>query len=181
MPLLLLLLALPVIVLALMPLILLQRYRVGTARRLARPWLNTVTLVSMIVSVVFFLSAAAFTQIWVPGALRGAVFGVAIGCVVGVLGLLLTTWESGVRTLYYTPNRWLVLFITLVVSARVVYGFYRSFAAAQAGLSETSMIDAFGVPQSLGAGGIVIGYYLVYAIGLRRRIRAWDQRPVRPM
>jgi hypothetical protein len=43
------------------------------------------------------------------------------------------------------------------------------------------MIDAFGVPQSLGAGGIVIGYYLVYSAGLRWRIRRWDRRPLRAM
>lgn len=181
MPLLLLVLALPVILLALMPLVLFQRYRLGSARRLARPWITTITLVSMTFSAVFFLFAAAVTQIWVAGAFRGAAFGVAIGCVVGVLGLLLTRWEAGLRTLHYTPNRWLVLVITLIVSARVLYGFYHSWGAARAGLAGTSMIDAFGVPQSLGAGGIVIGYYLVYSAGLRWRIRRWDRRPLRAM
>jgi hypothetical protein len=43
------------------------------------------------------------------------------------------------------------------------------------------MIDAFGVPQSLGAGGIVIGYYLVYSAGLRWHIRRWERRPLRAM
>ena len=181
MPLLLLVLALPVILLALMPLVLLQRYRLGSARRLARPWINTITLASMIFSAAFFLFAAAMTQIWVPGAFRGAALGVAIGCVAGVVGLLLTRWEAGLRTLHYTPNRWLVLVITFIVSARVLYGFYRSWAAASAGLAGTSMIDAFGVPQSLGAGGIVIGYYLVYAAGLRWQIRRWERRPLRAM
>jgi hypothetical protein len=74
-----------------------------------------------------------------------------------------------------------VLVITLIVSARVLYGFYHSWGAARAGLAGTSMIDAFGVPQSLGAGGIVIGYYLVYSAGLRWRIRRWDRRPLRAM
>ena len=66
MPLLLLVLALPVILLALMPFVLFQRYRLGSARRLARPWINTITLVSMIFSALFFLFASAMTQIWVP-------------------------------------------------------------------------------------------------------------------
>lgn len=181
MPLLLLILALPVILLALMPLVLFQRYRLGRARRLARPWINTITLLSMIFSALFFLFASAMTQIWVPGAFPGAALGVAIGCIAGVLGLLLTRWDAGLRTLHYTPNRWLVLIITLIVSARVVYGFYRSWSAANAGLAGTSMIDAFGVPQSLGAGGIVIGYYLVYSAGLRWHIRRWERRPLRAM
>jgi hypothetical protein len=180
-PLLLLMLALPAIVLALMPLILVQRYRVGTARRPARKWINTFTLVSMVVSAVVFLSGAAVTQVWVPHALAGAAVGVAIGVVAGVCGLFLTRWELGVREMFYTPNRWLVLVVTLIVSVRVAYGFYRSFAAASAGLAGASIIDAFGVPESLGAGGVVIGYYLAYAAGLRWQIRRWDRRPVRPM
>jgi len=48
-PLLLLVLALPLVIVALMPLILLQRYRVGSARRQARPWMATFGLIMMIV------------------------------------------------------------------------------------------------------------------------------------
>ena len=47
MPLLLLVLLLPVVLIALMPLILIQRYRVGTARRMARPWTATFNVVLM--------------------------------------------------------------------------------------------------------------------------------------
>ena len=68
MPLLLLLLALPLILLALMPLILVQRYRVGTARRLARRWVASLTLGAMVFSAAFFLFFAAVTAIWVPRA-----------------------------------------------------------------------------------------------------------------
>ena len=85
----------------------------------------------------------------------------AAGLGLGVMGSLLTRWEPGVRSLHYTPNRWLVLLVTLIVSGRLAYGLYRSFVAASAGLSGAHLVDAFGVPQSLAAGGIVIGYYLV--------------------
>jgi len=50
-------------------------------------------------------------------------------------------------------------------------------AAAGAG----SFIDGFGVAGSLGAGAAVIGYYLVYGIGLRYRIRVWQRRSLRVM
>jgi len=46
-PLLLLVILLPVVLLALMPLILIQRYRVGAARRMARPWVATLNLMLM--------------------------------------------------------------------------------------------------------------------------------------
>jgi hypothetical protein len=180
-PLVVLLLLLPMALLALMPLVLWQRYRVGTSRRLARAWVATVSLVLMVISAVLFLFGAAVTTIWVSGALAGAAAGIGVGAMLGVLGLLLTRWESGIRELHYTPNRWLVLLVTLIVSARILYGVVRAMWAAQAGLGGTSVIDAFGIPGSLGAGGTVIGYYLTYAMGVRWQIRRWERRPLRTM
>jgi hypothetical protein len=180
-PLLLLLLALPLIVVALTPFLLLQRYRTGSARREARPWLATMNIAVLAFSAVFFLGSAAFTTIWIPRSLSGALIGMAIGLVVGVLGSLMTRWEPAVRSLHYTPNRWLVLIVTLIVSARVLYGLYRSFEAASAGLSGDAMVSAFGVPESLAAGAIVLGYHLAYNVALRWRIGRWQRRALRPL
>ena len=181
MPLLILLLLLPVILLALTPVMLIQRYRVGTARRLARPWMATFAMVMMCLSTVFFLVGSAVTTIWVRGAFTGAAAGVAIGSLLGVVGLVLTRWEPTPHTLHYTPNRWPVLLVTFIVSARLLYGLYRSILVAQAGVEGTSVITAFGIPESLAAGGIVVGYYLAYSAGLRWRIKKWQRRPLRGM
>jgi hypothetical protein len=175
-----LLLLLPLAVIALMPVILLQRYRVGSARRLARPWLATFNLAAMFVSAAFFLFAAAATSIFVPNVVPSAAAGLTIGFVLGAIGLWLTRWEATPRTLHYTPNRWLVLTVTMVVAARVLYGFWRGWAAWDAGV-DTSWVAAFGLAGSLGAGATVIGYYLAYAMGLRRRISRWQRRALRPM
>src|SRR5687768_15853120 len=176
MPLLLLVLLLPVVLIALMPLILIQRYRVGTARRVARAWTATLNVVLMALSAICFLAGAALTGVWVENAFTGAVAGVALGAGLGLVGLLLTRWESTAATLHYTPNRWLVLMVTSLVSARVLYGFWRSWTVAQAGVYGTTMVLAFGIPESLAAGGTVIGYYTAYAFGVRRRILAWQNR-----
>jgi hypothetical protein len=130
---------------------------------------------------VFLLTTAAFTTVWVPRAFAGAALWIAIGLVLGAVGIMVTRWEFAPASLHYTPNRWLVLIVTLIVSARVVYGLARSVAAAQAGMSGEAMISAFGVPQSLAAGATVIGYYLAYHAGLRWRIRQWQRRPLRRM
>jgi hypothetical protein len=179
--LLLLVVLVPLAVIALSPLILVQRYRVGTARRQARPFMATFGLVMMSLSALFFLVAAGATSIWVAGAFTGAAAGLGVGLVLGAAGLLLTRWEATPRTLHYIPNRWLVLIVTFIVSARVLYGFYRSFLVAQAGVSGTSVVLAFGIPESLAAGGTVIGYYLAYHAGLRWKIRRWQRRALRPM
>jgi hypothetical protein len=66
-----------------------------------------------------------------------------------------------------------------MVSARVLYGFWRSWKAAEAGVSGPGMVLAFGIPESLAVGGAVIGYYVAYAWGVRRRFQVWRRRPVR--
>jgi hypothetical protein len=180
-PLFLLLLALPIIVLALMPLILLQRYRVGSARRLARPWAASLTLGAMVFSAVFFLFFAALTALWVPRAFTLAAAGLGAGVGLGAFGLWLTRWEPTPRTLHYTPNRWLVLLVTLVVSARMGYGLWRSWTAIGLGASGAGVVGAFGVAEAVGAGAIVIGYYLAYSAGVRWRIGRWQRRALRGM
>ena len=181
MPFLLLLLVLPLLLIALMPLILVQRYRMGTARRQARPWLTSLHVVLTIVSVLGFLAGAAITAIWIPNALAGAAAGVVVGIGLGIVGLALTRWEPTPATLHYTPNRWLVLIVTFMVAARVVYGVWRSWKAAEAGVYGTQMVLAFGIPESLAVGGAVIGYYIAYAWGVRRRVLRWQRRPLRVM
>ena len=181
MPLLILVLLLPLVLIALMPLILIQRYRVGSARRIARPWVATLNVALMVFSAICFLAGAAVTAIWVPNAFTGAAMGITAGVCLGLIGLTLTRWEPTAAALHYTPNRWLVLLVTLIVSGRVVYGLFRSFVAASAGLSGVHLVNAFGVPESLAAGGIVIGYHLAYNVELRRRIGRWQRRRLRPV
>jgi glucose-6-phosphate-specific signal transduction histidine kinase len=180
-PLLVFVLLLPLAILVLMPLILVQRYRTGTARRQARAWVTTVSLAGLLLSAAFLLAGAAVTAIWIPGAFRAALAGVVLGCALGAVGLALTRWEFTARSLHYTPNRWLILVITLMVSARLLYGLWRSWAMARAGFTGASLVAGFGVTESLAAGAIVLGYYLFYTAGLRWRIRLWQRRALRVM
>jgi hypothetical protein len=175
------LLLLPLVLIVLMPLIVVQRYRMGSARRKARPWMSTLSLALMALSAIGFLAGATVTTVWVPHAFSGAAAGIAVGTGLGLLGLWLTRWEATAATLHYTPNRWLVLLVTVIVSARVLYGLWRSWQVAQSGVYGTEMVLAFGIPQSLAVGGTVIGYYIAYASGVRGRIREWEKRPLRVM
>lgn len=181
MPLLLLVLIVPVVMVLLTPLLLIQRYRVGSSRRAARPWIETLALVSMSLSTAVFVITAAFTNIWVPRALIDGIEGLAGGSVLGIIGLLVTRWEPTPRSLHYTPNRWMVLAITLVVAGRVVFGMYRAARTAAAGGTGAALVSSFGIAESLAAGGIVIGYYLIYNAGVRWRIARWQRRALRVM
>jgi hypothetical protein len=164
----------PVLAILLMPFTLLQRYRAGSKRRRARGWLAALNAVGLTLSIALFLLAAAVTSYWIEGTFTHALAGVAAGGVLGVLGLLLSRWDNDEPgALHYTPSRWLVLAITLVVAARIAYGFWRAWHAWHSGADE--WIAASGAAGSLAAGGLVLGYYLVYWLGVRRRLRAHER------
>jgi hypothetical protein len=157
----------------LLPLSLVQRYRVGTARRPVRGWLISINLAGIAISTALFVLAAAVTSAWVPNAFPYTVSGLAGGSALGLVGLALTRWEPTPQSLHYTPNRWLVLGITLIVTARVLYGFWRSWQAWAAGLdySSSSVAAASGLAGSMAAGAVVLGYYLIYWLGVRQRLK----------
>lgn len=186
------LLIIPVVVvlalIVLIPLGIVQRYRAGTKRQRARGWLATLNIAGLTISAAIFASAAALTSVWVPGALLYASSGLAGGALLGLLGLAITKWEHGTSAsqtragddaLHYTPNRLLVLTLTLVITGRILYGFWRAWTAWRAGLSGESWFVEAGVAGAMAAGAVVIGYYLVYWLGVRRQLRRHGSRRLR--
>lgn len=170
-----LLLLLPVLVMALvllwlllLPFALWQRYRSGRARRRAARWVTAVNAWSLLVSACVFVASAWLTSHWIDGALRHALAGLAAGALAGILGLALTRFEVTPQGLFYTPNRWLVLALTLVVVARLAFGVYRMAQAWTAG-GHAAWLSQQG--SVLAVGGLVLGHYLAYAWGLRGRLR----------
>lgn len=166
---------------ALMPLSLVQRYRMGTARRQARGLIASINLTGLALSAALFLATAALTNLWVPDALLYTAGGLSVGGALGLLGLRLTRWEFGLDALHYTPNRTLVLGLTLVVTARLLYGVWRAQHTWRMGVDGVSWLATAGVAGSMGAGALVLGYYLVYWAGVRRRLRRHAARPLRRM
>jgi hypothetical protein len=156
---------------ALIPLSIIQRFRVGTRRRQAREWVAMLNVIAVAFSAVLFVTGAFITSRWIPEALTYTLAGFGAGCVLGVLGIGFTRWEYAGRRLQYTPNRWLVLTITLVVAARVLYGFWRTWEAWRASVETMAWVAASGIAASMSAGAVALGYYLIFWTGVRRRIR----------
>lgn len=154
-----------------MPLLLVLRYRAGTMRRRGRRWAATLNVVSFVLSAALFLWVAAVTTLWVPKAFIYSLIGLTGGCLLGVLGLALTSWEKTPQALHFTPNRWLVLLLTLAVTTRLLYGLWRIWHAWRTAGPDSSWLAAAGVAGSMAVGAIVIGYYLTYSAGVRWRLR----------
>ena len=159
------------VVVAVIPLALLQRYRMGVARQRARGWMATINVIGFGMSGMMFMLTATMTTIWIHGVFTYTIGGLATGFVLGVAGIWLTRWEPTPTGLYFTPNRWLVLGITLVVTGRLLFGFWRAWNAWDPGLDHASWAAAAGLAKSMSAGGVVLGYYFVYWIGVRARLR----------
>ena len=162
---------LPLLFVILLPFSIVQRYRVGTARRLGRPWVATLNVFFIALSVLIFTWASALMNFWVPNAFLSALAGLVGGVLLGLLGLKLTRWEPTARALHYTPNRPLVLLITIGVAARILYSFWRGWEAWQTAGTDTSWLAASGAAGSLAVGAIVLGYYFTYWLGVARRVK----------
>jgi hypothetical protein len=160
---------------ALIPFSIILRFRRGTVRRPARSWVATLNLITVAISAAVLLAGALIASRWVPEALKYAGWGMAAGCLLGVIGTALVHWDYRGGRLQYLPNRWLVLLITLIVTARVFYGFWRTWEAWRASVENMAWVAASGMAASMSAGSVVLGYYLVFWAGVRRRI-AQDRR-----
>ena len=153
------------------PFLLYLRYRTGTMRRRGRKWVANVNLASLGLSAALLVWVAALTTFWVPHAFSYSLAGLLAGSLLGFLGLALTRWEMTPRGLHYTPNRWLVLLVTLAVVTRLLYGLWRIWRAWRAAPSDGSWLASASVAESMAVGALVVGYYFVYFAGVRLRLR----------
>ena len=154
------------------PFLLVLRYRVGIARRPARRWILTINLLSLVLSTALFLWIAALSNFWVPHTFGYSLVGFSIGVLLGLLGLKLTRWEPAGRVVYYTPNRALVLLITLAVAARMLYGLWRIWHAWHTTGHDSSWLASAGIAGSMSVGAVVLGHYLTYFTGVLFKMRA---------
>jgi len=152
------------------------RYRAGTARRQARRWVASLNIWMTGFSAVFFLSFTFLLSFWVDSAFRFALIGMGCGGILGLVGLAMTRWESQTQGLFYTPNRWLALLVTLAIAARFVYGWWRAtHSGSNTPVDQHWLITASGTQLSLAVAAGLIGYYLVYSVGVRLRLTRHEQ------
>jgi len=180
--------AVPIIILVLLVFVLLAlagvvllflavRYRAGTARRQARRWVTSLNVWATCFSAVFFLSFTLLLSFWIGSAFRFALIGIGVGAILGLVGLAMTRWESRPEGLFYTPSRWLAFIIVSAIAARLVYGWWRAtHSGSNATGDQCWLLAASGTQLSVSVAAGLIGYYLVYSIGVRLRLTRHEQR-----
>jgi hypothetical protein len=178
----------PIIVLALLLFVLLAlagvillslalRYRAGTARRQARPWVASLNVWMTSLSTVLFLSFTLLLSFWVGSAFRFALIGMGVGAILGLLGLALTRWENRSEGLFYTPSRGLAFIIVFAIVARVVYGWWRATRLGYSSPADQHWFNtASGTQLSLAVAAGLVAYYLIYSIGVRLQLARHHRR-----
>ena len=153
------------------------RYRAGTTRRQGRRWVATMNVWMTSFSAVLFLFFTFLTSFWLGPTLRFALAGMGFGGLLGLVGLALTRWESEGEGLFYTPSRWLALLVTLAIAARFGYGWWHTMHRGGGAPAEQHwLMTASGTQISLAVASGLIGYYLVYAIGVRIRLNRHERQ-----
>lgn len=173
MPLLLLVLLLALLLallwLVLLPWSLWARYRGGRARRRAQGWVVRGNAWLLAASVPLFLAGAWVASRWLEDALADAAVGLLTGILVGVVAIWLTRFERDARGLFYTPNRWLALLLTSVVAVRIAAGAWMAWRHAS-GAASNALARWLDAGAWSGVAGLLLGYALAYAWGLRVRL-----------
>lgn len=181
-------LAVPIILFALLVFVLLAfagvillslalRYRAGTARRQGRRWVATINVWATSFSAIFFLCFTLLISFWLGPTLRFVLIGMAAGGLLGLLGLMLTRWESHPEGFFYTPSRWLALLLVLAIAARLIYGWWHAtHPGSSLPAGQRQWMSASFTQLSLAVAAGLIGYYLIYAIGVRLRLSRHQRR-----
>jgi MFS family permease len=151
------------------------RYRAATSRRQGRRWVATMNVWVTSFSAAFFLCFTFLISFWLGPTLRFALAGMGVGSLLGLIGLAVTRWETEPEGLFYTPSRWLALLVTMAIAARLVYGWWHATHPGVPG-EQHWLLSASGTQTSVAIAAGLIGYYLVYAIGVRIRVTRHEQR-----
>ena len=156
---------------AFLPVLFVLRFRLGSIRRRARPWVATANVAVLAFSAGLLLVSASIVNVWVPHALKFAVIGWITGALLSVFGLASSQWERMPQGLFYQPNRWFALLIPLAITLRIIYWMWRGWHSWADSVDTKSWLAASGTAGSLGIGAMVAGYYFGYALGVRWRLR----------
>ncbi|HEV2269786.1 MAG TPA: hypothetical protein VGR92_10020 [Steroidobacteraceae bacterium] len=100
--------------------------------------------------------------------------GIACGAVLGYLGLRHTKFEVTADGRFYTPHTYIGLAVTALFVGRLAYrflGMYNGMAPAATAGHDLAAIYRHS-PFTLAVIGAVVGYYVLYYLGVLQRTRA---------
>jgi hypothetical protein len=92
--------------------------------------------------------------------------GLVAGGVLAVYGLRLTRFERTAQGLFYTPNAYLGVTLSLLLVGRILYRLAEIYSDGLAPAAASA--DFASSPATLAIFGTLAGYYVAYSLGLLR-------------
>lgn len=124
----------------------------------ARPWI-TMTLFGV---VVVLLAYAGHTHLELLGWLAA---GLTAGSLLALYGLRLTRFEPTPQGLFYTPNAYLGIGLSLLFLGRILYRVVQVYAIRTTAAPNVHFVQG---PLTMAVVGVLAGYYIAYSLGLVR-------------
>jgi hypothetical protein len=166
-----------IVLLALLPLVAWRIYirfrRMVGRQRLSRvrPWI-TLAIFSIVLVLLAYAARAHVERLgWLAA-------GLTAGGLLAAYGLRLTRFEPTPQGLFYTPNAYLGIALSLLFFGRLVYRVTEVYAISTAAKPTPPAFASS--PLTLATFGLIAGYYVTYAVGLmlwrNRELRAQPQR-----
>jgi hypothetical protein len=134
-----------------------------------------ITRIAILSVIATLLIALSITQLMTLGA---ATLGLALGGIVGVIALRLTTFELGTPAgNFYTPHAYIGGAVSALLVARLVYRFFivlptMQTAAQHAAPNANPFAQFQSSPLTLAILMLTAGYYITYYAGILLKVRA---------
>jgi cytochrome b561 len=151
------------------------RYRKMVSRQHSRPWRHWAAAI-FFSSVLLLLAVTSLVHPMAEVALAG---GIAAGAVLSHFGLRSTRFEATPEGVYFTPNARIGITLIALLVARILYRFYE-ISTVQLAPRSSQMQDFTRSPLTLALVGMLLAYYIAYAIGILRWRRAHAGDPAPP-
>jgi hypothetical protein len=127
----------------------------------ARPWITLGIFSAVIVALAFATHGHPERLVWLAA-------GAPAGACLGLYGLRITRFEPTPQGLFFTPNAYLGIAMSLLFLGRMMYRLVEVYTITASHGTPHFM----GSPLTLAVFGLIAGYYVVYALGLLR----WSRR-----
>jgi len=135
----------------------------------ARMWVRVGILTALTVVVVTLAIIGPAHDLTV---LEGLIAGIGCGAALGYLGLRHTKFEVTSEGRFYTPHTYIGLAVTALFVGRVLYRYLSVYdGTLPAATTGGGMGATFHGPFTLATFGVVVGYYVLYYLGVLQRTR----------
>lgn len=163
----------PYLIAALVAWRLYRRARRSFGRQRVRQGALWVSIGLLTAFTILFITMAIVGPAHDPTVLEGLVAGMACGAALGYVGLRHTKFEVTCEGRFYTPHTYIGMTVTALFVGRLLYRYLSVYNGTHpAATANSGFAATLHGPFTLAIFGVVVGYYVLFYLGILQRTRA---------